>query len=548
MAASATGGGSLGFDLGSSDGRDATSSLAWLKLARFGAVAVASLSAMTALAWKVYNRLSALEDGREEMQGQLQRLAGELNATKSILTETLRRPILSKGEGLSSLDFKQPRSGLVSSNSISAGLGALGTRVWKLVLTGGPCAGKSTALARVKNFLQNHGFFVATVSEAATFLHNNGIHFYPKEALMFQHAVTSTQRDHETRIFRFCCAMARSENCPAVMLCDRGLQDGRSYCSEEEWMSVLKHVGLPQNEDEIRKRYDAVFHMVTAANGAEEFYTKMENGKQVRYEEPAQAIELDMKLQNAWRGHPRHYILKNKGTFEDKLKSIISLMCSLLGIPQTKKRPVKFTLKRMPTVFPAHGLDNMSRSIFEKTYIKLPPESNMDKKNEVEPLMMFVRARIQQTIGRAPAESTLGIKSFILKCTKMEGSQKIESTRNLSRREYEEYLRFADPVRMTVRQDRIQFTYENQFYEIVEYLEPRRNPPLLLLNVYVGEDTKKKLGVPDVPKFLEVDENVTESPYYSAHTLSQKPTGDSSPQKPTGDSSQTLDLLRSATV
>lgn len=49
--------------------------------------------------------------------------------------------------------------------------------VKKLVLTGGPCAGKTTALARLATYLRHRGFRVFTVPEAATMLFTNGASF-----------------------------------------------------------------------------------------------------------------------------------------------------------------------------------------------------------------------------------------------------------------------------------------------------------------------------------------------------------------------------------
>lgn len=38
--------------------------------------------------------------------------------------------------------------------------------------------------------------------------------------------------------------LARNENLPSVILCDRGLMDGQAYVSEELWSAVLDEVGL----------------------------------------------------------------------------------------------------------------------------------------------------------------------------------------------------------------------------------------------------------------------------------------------------------------
>ena len=58
-------------------------------------------------------------------------------------------------------------------------------------------------------------------------------------------------------------------------------------------------------------RYDAVFHLVTAAQGAERFYTLDNN--QARSESPQEARDVDERLVASWNGHPRHYIIDNNG-------------------------------------------------------------------------------------------------------------------------------------------------------------------------------------------------------------------------------------------
>ena len=45
------------------------------------------------------------------------------------------------------------------------------------------------------------------------------------------------------------------------------------------------------------ERYDAVIHLVSAAIGAEEFYTTENN--EVRHETPEQAADLDRKVETA---------------------------------------------------------------------------------------------------------------------------------------------------------------------------------------------------------------------------------------------------------
>ena len=58
--------------------------------------------------------------------------------------------------------------------------------------------------------------------------------------------------------------------------------------------------------------------MVTAADGAADFYT--DENTEARYESKEEAIALDKKLVNAWVGHPHFSIIDNKESgFQRKL-------------------------------------------------------------------------------------------------------------------------------------------------------------------------------------------------------------------------------------
>ena len=57
-----------------------------------------------------------------------------------------------------------------------------------------------------------------------------------------------------------------------VIICDRGVMDGNAYTDENVWQTLLDETGW--STIHLRdKRYEAVIHMVTAADGADEFYT-----------------------------------------------------------------------------------------------------------------------------------------------------------------------------------------------------------------------------------------------------------------------------------
>jgi hypothetical protein len=66
-----------------------------------------------------------------------------------------------------------------------------------------------------------------------------------------------------------------------VILIDRGLMDGSAYVDKTQWKGLLDEMGVT-NVQLRDHRYDAVLHLVTAADGAERFYDSATN--EARYE------------------------------------------------------------------------------------------------------------------------------------------------------------------------------------------------------------------------------------------------------------------------
>ena len=76
-------------------------------------------------------------------------------------------------------------------------------------------------------------------------------------------------------------------------------------------------------------RYDAVFHLATAAKGAEEFYTLDNNA--ARIETVEEAIEVDNRLLAAWKYHPHLRVIGNDSDFDGKIRQLLEEMGDFLG-------------------------------------------------------------------------------------------------------------------------------------------------------------------------------------------------------------------------
>ena len=77
-------------------------------------------------------------------------------------------------------------------------------KIWRLVLTGGPCGGKTTAMARLSTFFENIGWKVYRVPEIANILLSGGIDYdelSPKVTERFQGNLLKTILQIENSFF-----------------------------------------------------------------------------------------------------------------------------------------------------------------------------------------------------------------------------------------------------------------------------------------------------------------------------------------------------------
>lgn len=188
-------------------------------------------------------------------------------------------------------------------------------RKWEFVITGGPCAGKSTAINIIKEKLSNQGFKVITVPETASELVFSGIYPWELEANIFQSILISRAFNKEETIRK----VAHYIKKDTIIIYDRGILDAKAYMEDYIFEKEIKKYNV--SEKEILESYDGVFHLVTAANGAEEFYTLSNNN--ARKETLEQARALDKKTMEVWKNHKNLRIINNSTNFEEKINRLL---------------------------------------------------------------------------------------------------------------------------------------------------------------------------------------------------------------------------------
>ena len=191
----------------------------------------------------------------------------------------------------------------------------------RIVITGGPCAGKTTLIGMVGPELVERGRTVHVLEECATEVLAQGL--TPTtcgSVLAFQRHVFDRQLAKEEAL--------EGLDPDVVVLLDRGLMDNAGYLPDDELDMLLAERGMTR--EDAYARYDAVIHLVSAAIGAEQFFSHATN--EHRLEGVEEAIRVDEALMRGWSGHPCLRVIDNEGTFEDKLERAMAAVLEAAGV------------------------------------------------------------------------------------------------------------------------------------------------------------------------------------------------------------------------
>ncbi len=360
-------------------------------------------------------------------------------------------------------------------------------QVVKIVITGGPCAGKTTAMSWIQNAFTKLGYAVLFVDETATQLITGGAAPW----------VSTSNRDFQLQLLRLQQAKEKAfteigktmkEN-KVLVVCDRAAMDNCAYMTEQEFGWVLKQMNT--GKIALRDQYDAVFHLVTAAKGAEKYYTLANN--QARTETVEEAAALDDKLISAWTGHPHFRIIDNSTGFEEKMLRLIKEITAFLGEPAPMEIERKYLISR-PNLHMLEQKPNCERVDIVQTYLKSD-----------DPLE---ERRIRQ---RGSNGSYI---YFMTRKRKASGIKRVEVEERLSQEEYVDLMVEADPAYRPIHKERYCLSENGLYYEIDIYPE-WKDKAIMEIELY-SED--QEIVFPDD---IEVIREVTDDPAFSNHELAR---------------------------
>ena len=204
-------------------------------------------------------------------------------------------------------------------------------RIHKIVLTGGPCAGKTTALACINDHFSMLGYKVLYVPEIPTMITGLGWDYMTENKAFYyegEKIILELQIALEDKVMR----LAETLTEPCIIVCDRAIMDISAYIDRTMWLELLKSCDI--TEEEVIKRYDGVVHLSTAAKGAEKFYTTATNAQ--RYEQANEeglnlARMLDQKVYQAWTIHPTISTISSSEDFVSKMNLVLAEIKKILA-------------------------------------------------------------------------------------------------------------------------------------------------------------------------------------------------------------------------
>ena len=104
-------------------------------------------------------------------------------------------------------------------------------QITKIVITGGPCAGKTTAMSWIQNSFTRRGYVVLFVPETATELISGGVAPWTCGTNFDYQVCQCALQMEKERIFKKAARTMPQEK--ILIVCDRGMFDNKAYMTDK---------------------------------------------------------------------------------------------------------------------------------------------------------------------------------------------------------------------------------------------------------------------------------------------------------------------------
>lgn len=306
--------------------------------------------------------------------------------------------------------------------------------VTKIVVTGGPCSGRSTALAALEKAFSRMGYYVVFIERTGDSLRNT--------------RATPEMLGSETNFERMRMQLQKAQETiyesdahytphrKILLICDGGMMDGKAALDEADFQTILDQEGW--SEVDLRDGYDAVFHLVTAAKGARGYY----HGEC----SPEEAVRIDDGLIAAWTGQPHFRVIGNETGFDGKMDRLVSEVASFLGVPEPMEIERRYLIE-----YP------------DLAWLESNPHCEA-----VEITQAYLRCSEGEELRIRRRGANGSYTYFETVKRDITNSRRMETERRITKQEYDELLEAADKPAV-IEKTRYCLTYDNQYLEIDVY-------------------------------------------------------------------------------
>ena len=281
----------------------------------------------------------------------------------------------------------------------------------KIVITGGPCAGKTTAMNWINNAFSERGYDVLFVPETATELITGGVAPWTcKTNSDYQHCHMRFQLDKE-KVFEQAAKVMKKDK--ILIVCDRAALDNKVYMDEATFESVCRFVGASE----------------------------------ARIETVEEAAAMDDKFIAAWTGHPHLRVIDNSTDFTDKMRRLIAEISSFLGEPAPFEIERKYLIE-YPDLEWLQSIPSCEKVDIIQIYLKV------DENEEI-------RVRQRGSDGH--------YIYYLTRKIRINEHKHLKTERRISENEYLNLIMNADASLGRIRKERYCLAYKNQYFQIDVY-------------------------------------------------------------------------------
>ncbi len=190
----------------------------------------------------------------------------------------------------------------------------------KICITGGTCGGKTTTFNALKKKLIYDNLQIFWIPESATEMMDRNIFPIDNNVGLDEFQILNLRN----QLFRENLCFEAAKSCDkdnVLIICDRSSFEQQVFLDDmNDFYKTCDKCGT--SPEELKNSYDAVFHLVSTAIGAEFAFGMLNNEHRIHNLEESRKQEL--RAQEIWKDYPNFFVFDNSVPFDKKIDNVIS--------------------------------------------------------------------------------------------------------------------------------------------------------------------------------------------------------------------------------